>query len=487
MSRHTATRLLAAVLAVAALATAAPSLARPAQRGAPATLHREGRWLVDPAGRVVLLHGVNAVWKRAPYAPPATAAGFTAKDADWLAEQGFNTVRLGVIFAGVMPKRGQVDAGYLEKIARVVDLLAARHIWVLLDFHQDMYNERFSGEGFPAWAVHDDGLPMPYDAGFPGNYFQPATTRAFDNFYANVNHLEDLYAQGWAAVATRFRRTPYVLGYDVMNEPWPGSQTATCANPVGCPVFDTQSLMPLYDKVTTAIRRVDRRHIVWVEPHVLFNDGAQTNLGPFADKQIGLSFHQYCTTASFTHSSGGTMGPDCDPQGELVFGNADSFADAQGTTELLTEFGASDDNADNARVTASADKHLVGWQYWQYKEWADPTTESGASGGQGMFRDDADLSTLKPAKADVLIRPFARAVAGVPRAMAFDPTTRSFTLSYDAKPATGLTEVVLPPRHYPHGYAVQVAGASVVSAPGAPVLLLRATHARRVELTVSRR
>lgn len=487
MSRHTVTRLLALVAAVAALLTAAPSLAAPVRRSGPAVLHREGRWLVDATGRVVLLHGVNAVWKRAPYAPPATAAGFTAKDADWLAAQGFNTVRLGVIFAGVMPHRGRVDPAYLDKIARVVDLLAARHIWVLLDFHQDMYNERFGGEGFPAWAVHDDGLPMPYDAGFPGNYFQPATSRAFDNFYANVDSLEDLYAQGWAAVAARFRSTPYVLGYDVMNEPWPGSQTATCANPAGCPVFDQQSLMPLYAKVTAAIRRVDAQRIVWVEPQVLFNDGAQTNLGPFADKQTGLSFHQYCTTASFTHSSGGTMGPDCPPQGELVFGNADSFAAAQGTTELLTEFGASDDNADNARVTASADKHLVGWQYWQYKEWADPTTESGTSGGQGLFRNDADLSTLKTAKADVLIRPFARAVAGVPTAMAFDPTSRTFTLSYDARPTTGLTEVVLPARHYPHGYAVRVSGARVVSKPGAPVLLLKADHAGPVQLTVTRR
>ena len=487
MTRRTAARVLAAVAAVAALATAAPSLAKPVDRTHPVTLHREGRWLVDGAGRVVLLHGVNAVWKRAPYAPPATAAGFTAKDADWLAAQGFNTVRLGVIFAGVMPQRGKVDAAYLDKVARVVDLLAARHIWVLLDFHQDMYNERFGGEGFPAWAVRDDGLPMPYDAGFPGNYFQPPTTRAFDNFYANVDHLEDLYAEGWAAVAARFRRTSYVLGYDVMNEPWPGSQTATCANPAGCPVFDGQALMPLYDKVTTAVRRVDRQRIVWVEPQVLFNDGAQTNLGPFTDKQIGLSFHQYCTTAGFTHSSGGKAGPDCPPQGELVFGNADAFAASAGTTELLTEFGASDDLPDVARVTASADGHLVGWQYWQYKEWSDPTTESNDSGGQGLFRKDDDLSTLKPEKADLLIRPFARAVAGVPVSMAYDTTARAFTLSYDAKPATGLTEVVLPTRDYPHGYVVKVAGATVVSRAGAQVLLLKASQAGRVELTVTRR
>jgi hypothetical protein len=41
-------------------------------------LQRQGRFLVDQYGRVVIVHGLNMVWKRAPYAPPDTAAGFTA-------------------------------------------------------------------------------------------------------------------------------------------------------------------------------------------------------------------------------------------------------------------------------------------------------------------------------------------------------------------------------------------------------------------------
>jgi len=478
-------RLLALLLLVAALAAPSSQAA-----SGPALLHREGRWLMDAQGRVVLLHGVNAVWKRAPYVPPATAAGFTARDADWIAAQGFNTVRLGVLFAGVMPSRGHVDQRYLASVAKVVDLLAARKVWVLLDFHQDLYNEKFSGEGFPAWAVHDDGLPLPYDAGFPGNYFQPATSRAFDNFYANVNGLTDLYAQAWKAVAARFTKTSYVLGYDVMNEPWPGTSFATCANPAGCPVFDTQSLQPMYEKALAGIRTVDAKRIVWLEPNVLFNDGAQTQLGaakPFTDPQLGLSFHQYCTTAGLTHSSGGTAGPDCGPQGELVFGNADQVASSKGWASLLTEYGASDDLPDVARVTAAADEHLVGWQYWHYKEWSDPTTESQGSGGQGLFTNDKDLSTVKRAKADLLIRPFARAVAGIPTAMAFDTGTKAFTLTYTARPSSGLTEVFLPARQYPKGYAVTVTGATVTSKPGAAVLLLKAGQPGTVTVTVTRR
>jgi endoglycosylceramidase len=464
-----------------------PALGATAQRPGPVRLHRDGHWLVDASGRVVLLHGVNAVWKRPPYAPPATPAGFTARDADWIAAQGFNTVRLGVIFAGVMPTRGRVSSAYLEQVARVVDLLAKRKVWVLLDFHQDMYNERFAGEGFPAWAVDDDGLPTPVDAGFPGNYFQPSTSRAFDNFYANAGGLADLYAQAWKAVAKRFRSTSYVLGYDLMNEPWPGTAFAQCANPVGCPVFDTRSLQVVYEKALGAIRSVDRTGLVWIEPNVLFNDGAQTQLGALGgldDRSLGLSFHQYCTVAGLTHSSGGKAGPDCDPQGELVFDNADQVIGNRWAS-LLTEFGASDDLPDVARVATTADAHLVGWQYWHYKEWGDPTTESESSGGQGLFTDDRDLRTLKQAKADILVRPFARAVAGVPTAMSFDASTRAFRLAYQAKPGT--TEIVLPSRHYPRGYVVSVRGARVVSRPGSTVLLLRTTRPGTVSITVTRR
>src|ERR1700740_2979116 len=57
-----------------------------------AALHRDGAFMVDADNRVVLLHGVNAVWKLAPYSPPDTAAGFTAADAAFLAANGFNVV-----------------------------------------------------------------------------------------------------------------------------------------------------------------------------------------------------------------------------------------------------------------------------------------------------------------------------------------------------------------------------------------------------------
>lgn len=66
-----------------------------ARRTEPPQLRRQGRWMVDPQGRVVIVHGLNLVYKHAPYVPPADASGFGERDADWFRRHGFNAARLG--------------------------------------------------------------------------------------------------------------------------------------------------------------------------------------------------------------------------------------------------------------------------------------------------------------------------------------------------------------------------------------------------------
>jgi endoglycosylceramidase len=77
-------RKLAAVLLTLVFASVASPARGDGGRPQVPQLHRDGLHLVDQYGRVVIVHGLNLVWKRAPYAPPDTAAGFTAADADWL-------------------------------------------------------------------------------------------------------------------------------------------------------------------------------------------------------------------------------------------------------------------------------------------------------------------------------------------------------------------------------------------------------------------
>nr|WP_276921808.1 hypothetical protein [Corynebacterium pyruviciproducens] len=90
------------------------------------------------------------VYKHAPYT--AEAAGFDENDAQWLAEQGFDSLCLGVMWKAVEPAPGIYDDAYLDSLVRTTDLLHRHGIYVLLDAHQDMYNERFEGEFAPDWA-----------------------------------------------------------------------------------------------------------------------------------------------------------------------------------------------------------------------------------------------------------------------------------------------------------------------------------------------
>jgi endoglycosylceramidase len=293
-------RLRAALLAIlaatvccagAASATAAPKL----------PLGHAGRWITDASGRVVVMHGTNLVYKVAPFYPAASPFG--ASDAAFLRSLGFTAVRVGVLWEALEPQPGVYDDAYLDRIAATVDVLRRHGIVSLLDFHQDLYNEKFLGEGFPAWSVQDDGLPNPPIA-FPAGYeTNPAVQRAFENFSADKPGpggigLQERYAAAWAHVAKRFRGNRAVLGYEIMNEPFPGSDYATCASP-GCPASDAQ-LTGLEHKVDRAIRSVDARTLVFYEPYVTFNFGYPDGVGALGDRTM---YWSYCTCNDPTGSS----------------------------------------------------------------------------------------------------------------------------------------------------------------------------------------
>ena len=42
------------------------------------------------------------------------------------------------------------------------------------------------------------------------------------SLYDNEQQIQDHFAQFWAQVAQRFKDSPYVLGYELLNEPWAG-------------------------------------------------------------------------------------------------------------------------------------------------------------------------------------------------------------------------------------------------------------------------
>jgi endoglycosylceramidase len=435
-----------AVVAVVALAVAAcgprPDFDPPV--GPRAELSHSGRWLVDQWGRVVNLRGVNFVKKFPPIAP--ADAGFGADDAKFLHDQGFDVVRLGVVFGAVMPQPGVIDQGYVDSIADTVRVLASERIFTLLDFHQDGYGPLVHGNGFPEWATLTDGLPNPNEP-FPGYYVtNPALQRAFDNFWANEPGpdgvpLQTHYAEAVHAVAAAVHREDYVLGYDLMNEPWPGADYVSCLSP-GCPDIEAAKLVPFGQRMTAAIRAVDRDHIVFSEPFTLFNFGnADTSLAGIGAPESGLSFHVYGAT----------------PAGDEATMDRAVAASARGDALLATEFGATTDTATIRRLTDGLDRRLIPWIFWSYDENLVHDLDAAPIGA------NVQTSTL-----DGLVRPNPMVTNGTPTSASYDATTGTWDYTYRTTHPDGSraetkyrTSILLPSRLYPLGYTVTVDGATV--------------------------
>jgi len=482
---------------VAALIALAAPAASPSASPAP-PFRSSAPFIKDSFGRVRFFHGVNAVWKLTPYYPPSSIypapfavtaenSFFDSRDADFLASSGLNLVRLGVLWAGVEPSEGAIDQTYLDRVQELVRMLAARGVNVLLDFHQDMYNERFQGEGFPKWATQKV-VPPTNCCGFPGNYFTPAVLRAFDSLWTSKD-LRKHYANAWAAVAARMAGEPNVIGYDLMNEPWPGSQWPTCANPAGCPAFQNLFLQPFQEASASRIRSAGGPGIAFWEPDVTNDFGAGDTVGllhPFSDASNGISFHAYCLLGGLVPGLRRAADPACPHQEQIAFLQQKLASKRNGAALLMTEFGASDETIDIARVAALADQNMASWTYWDYAAWSDPT---GNPSAEGMFTNDLDRpGSLKQAKADVLIRTYPQAVAGRPVSFSYDPTTKTFMMSFDADPSIAApTEIFVPVARLGGHYTVTVSGpASVTSGADAPLLTLANSGRGRVTVTVKK-
>lgn len=143
---------------------------------------------------------------------------------------GFNVVRLGFTWAAVEPRPSEYNEKLLDDIGEILDRAGENGIYVILDMHQDLYYESCAGgDGAPRWAALTDGcLPRPVRFVWAeGYFFHRDVQRAFDNFWTNAKvggrGLQDRYAELWKHIAEKFKDKPALFGYDLFNEPYPGS------------------------------------------------------------------------------------------------------------------------------------------------------------------------------------------------------------------------------------------------------------------------
>jgi len=487
----------------------------------------QGGFLYDQYGRVVILHGVNAVYKRPPYelfVDPGKPWNFTSTDAAAIAGLGFNIVRLGIIWAGIEPgtlpandpaictpgtpsdphQWNQVVADqYLSRVQQTVDQLARYHIYTLLDMHEDVYSTGFRGEGAPDWAVCTNGLPIKTLPGrWSNNYASPSLNAAVRNFWSNdvVGDIQGEYDRAWAAVASTFSNDPWVVGYDPINEPF--TTTLDRVTPEDLDVrlecFYTGSAAPghLLDStkmiacpqtvpaqgVIPTILAADPHHLIFREPTIFTSGGAPNYVGAMDYPNLVLNFHDYCS-----YRSGVTGNPynlsACVAQEESTFIRRSSEAplvatpaEPLGLPLFMSEFGATQSSALLQHLTSVADQSLIGWTYWSWKYYDDPT----GSSAEALASPSGQLHPI----ANALSQPFPEAVAGSLTLIDYDAPSGSFYLNFLSNPKVQApTLISVPSKKYPHGYCARTSAGRLRSVGGA-VEVTNPPTIQTVEVTV---
>ena len=489
-----------------------------------------GPFLRDRAGRVVFLHGVNVVNKRAPfevYPDPGKPWNFDAHDASLMARLGVNLVRLGMLWRGLEPGTAPANdpaicsSGppgdphqfsqaifdrYVGRLRRTVDLLARYHIFTMLDMHQDVYNQMFDGEGAPNWAVCTDGVPSVDPPGrWSRTYGTKAAGIAYDHFWDNnvVGNLQGQYDMVWGKVAHAFADDPWVIGYDTFNEPFSASLVRSgdehfdaqleCfytgrahvgtalhgAPPITCPPGVPE------DGVIPTILANDPHHLVFDEPDNYASRGYPTFLGPMAFPNLVFNFHVYCGARS-PKTGNPTDVAKCGAQERRTLKRRSedrpemaSRHQPGGPAWIMSEFGATSDPALLGEITAEADRRLVGWAYWSWRYYADPT----GSAAEGLVMADGKVRST----ASVLARIYPEAVAGTPTSFSYDPARRTFHLVFRSAAGVRAPTVLVVPSATaaPGGSCVKVQGARVTSrAASALVTVVARGASHRVSVSV---
>ncbi len=197
-------------------------------------IRTEGRKFTDEYGRQRLFNGVN-LCDKGDYPQGSKqriySLDFDERTVSRLADNGFNIVRLGIIWDAIEPQPGKYNEEYIDKVQAVADLCAKYGIYFYLDMHQDLFSGRDNGaggDGAPNWACMTGGAEF-QPARFvwaEGYFWGKAVQNSFTAFWNNEKYkgvpLQTYFRNMWKHVAERFKDHPALFGFDLFNEPYPG-------------------------------------------------------------------------------------------------------------------------------------------------------------------------------------------------------------------------------------------------------------------------
>ena len=157
--------------------------------------------------------------------------------------------------------------------------------------------------------------------------------------YLKVVKRRNSLQQYWEEIAAHYANEPAIMGYDLLNEPIPPFYDTAFFNP---------KLEPLYKRITAAIRKADKRHII-------FLGGAQwdSNFDVFGkpfDNNLVYTFHKYWTS----------------PGRQVV----QPYIDFRNRYNVPIYCGETGENTDEwiTSFHQMLDSNNIGWQFWPYKK-----------------------------------------------------------------------------------------------------------------------
>lgn len=411
---------------------------------------------------------------------------------------GFDVVRLVLNWSQLEPTPGRYSSAYVDRIAQVVRWAAQQGIYVILDMHQDQYSRYIlpakksstppgcspSGgtDGAPRWAVFTDGKP---GCAIDGqSALNPASSAAFYNFWQNHRvpapkgrspgtGLQDHYIGALAVLARRFETNPAVLGYELMNEPQPGTLAALPLTNLYQAA--SQQLYPFYKRAIEALTGVrdglptcpasaptslsgscaypELAHVS--HQQIFFEPLAYRNLVDFSP-QVSTPFSSYPNLVYaphvYTHAFTvdqfiGYPATDSPYPPSYTFGyqTAESEAQAMHAAVFTTEFGdaSSTDSYVLAGETSAQEATLTGGTLWAWKglsateatcwcvRWQHSSYQTTTNGTPGTGNPKAPVSPddlLIPSRATYMERVWPRATAGRLLSYQYDPADQNFAM-----------------------------------------------------------
>jgi len=285
----------------------------------------------------------------------------TQQDIETLLASGINSARLLTFWKALMPEGPEnIDQTYIEAYMQRVQMLSEAGIYVIADMHQDLWGVPFVTHGAPDWACPEE-IKAGYEPKDPWwlNYTTPQVKGCFDNFYADTE-LQDAFVRAWAALAQAMCEDEMVLGFDLWNEPFPGSR-------IGDAEFDNEVLWPLYRKTLDAIEEICPGRLYFIEPSAAVVPADPFVFPPELLDRLVIAPHFYPSYIHESNAEGYTIGAE-----ELAADITDAFGEylESEVPVWIGEFGGITDNPNFDIYMQDLHgifmRNLIPSAYWDY-------------------------------------------------------------------------------------------------------------------------